>query len=76
MSDTDNCTEACKATVRCATCKRPKAPAGRSVPMAAYGSYCQADIGPFACKGYYEDPKPGHLWPNEEIDPKKLLGRT
>jgi hypothetical protein len=27
------------------------------------GGLCDMD-----CEGYYEDPKPGHLWPSEELE--------
>lgn len=46
--------------VDCTVCGRRKKPVGRSAPMAAYGSLCESE-----CPGYYEDPKPGELWPGE-----------
>ena len=44
----------------CTTCRRPKAPVGRSMPDGLYGSYCNRD-----CEGYYNSPYPDHLWPGE-----------
>ena len=60
MSITPECTEACVATQICTRCKRRKAPRGRSVAPAMAGGLCDYD-----CAGYYEEPRPGHLWPNE-----------
>jgi hypothetical protein len=57
------CTEACRARVECARCHKTKAPRGRSVPLPMAGGLCDMD-----CEGYYEDPKPGHLWPSEELE--------
>lgn len=56
------CTEDCRAVVECGRCGKRKAPRGRSVPVAAAGGYCDSQ-----CLGYYGDPKPPHLWPNEEL---------
>jgi hypothetical protein len=47
--------------VDCTFCGRRKKPVGRSAPMAMANSLCDSD-----CEGYYEDPKPGSLWPNEK----------
>jgi hypothetical protein len=44
----------------CTTCRRRKAPLGRSVPTEAAAGYCT-----WQCDGYYSEPKPGHLWPEE-----------
>lgn len=44
--------------VRCETCSQSKQPVGRSAPMEA--RYCNSD-----CKGYYQPPYPGNLWPGE-----------
>ncbi len=44
--------------VRCAVCGATKKPMGRSTPLGGY--YCDPE-----CKGYYEEPKPGSLWPGE-----------
>lgn len=46
--------------VYCTLCHRVKKPCGRSAPMETAGSYCDSD-----CSGYYEEPKPGQLWPGE-----------
>ena len=51
--------------VYCAICFRAKAPHGRSVPDATYGTYCVDDE---SCSGYSRDPKPGCLWPGETSD--------
>ena len=47
-------------TLWCTVCPRSKAPAGRSVGMEAYSSYCSSD-----CEGYYQDPHPTSLFPGE-----------
>ena len=47
-------------SVGCVTCGRTKAPRGRSVARASYGSYCDHD-----CEGYALDPCPGSLWLGE-----------
>jgi hypothetical protein len=44
--------------VQCTVCERTKKPVGRSAPMEAY--LCDHE-----CSGYYQDPKPGELWPGE-----------
>jgi hypothetical protein len=52
--------------VRCSTCGNVKAPRGRSVPDAIWDSFClPPHPGMLGCEGYYEDPKPGDLWPGE-----------
>ena len=56
------CTEACREMPDCKVCGRRKQPRGRSVPVECHGSYCDYD-----CEGYEQDPKPGHLWPEEEL---------
>jgi hypothetical protein len=48
-------------SVECTRCGRTKAPRGRSVADAVYNSMCTHD----QCEGYYEEPKPGDLWPGE-----------
>lgn len=57
------CTEQCRARVECLTCKKPKAPIGRSVAPAMAGDLCNDD-----CPGYRNYPTPGHLWPDEDIN--------
>ena len=47
--------------VECKVCHRTKAPRGRSVADAVWNSMCTDD----QCKGYYDEPKPGDLWPGE-----------
>ena len=49
-------------TVDCAVCGMRKAPAGRSLPSLLAGSYCT-----WECDGYYKDPQPDYLFPNESV---------
>ncbi len=58
------CTPECWTMPDCATCGKRKAPRGRSIPLPAAGGYCDSQ-----CRGYYDDPKPGHLWPSEAPKP-------
>jgi len=60
MSDLSKCTEACAAQPECVVCLKRKAPMGHSVPLEAATGYCQP-----GCIGYWIEPKPGHLWPEE-----------
>jgi hypothetical protein len=46
--------------VDCTTCGMRKKPVGRSAPMEMANSLCDHE-----CPGYYQDPKPGELWPGE-----------
>ena len=46
--------------VDCVVCGRRKKPVGRSAPMEMANSLCDQD-----CEGYYQEPKPGQLWPGE-----------
>ena len=46
--------------VYCAVCSLRKKPRGRSAPLAMANSLCDSD-----CPGYYLEPYPGELWPNE-----------
>ena len=46
--------------VNCTVCGLRKKPIGRSAPMAMANSLCDHE-----CEGYYRDPHPGSLWPNE-----------
>lgn len=55
-----DCTVACEATQVCVQCHKHKKPIGRSAPLAMAGGLCDSD-----CPGYYQDPKPGHLWEGE-----------
>lgn len=58
------CVPACWTPVVCTVCRMRKAPAGRSVPLAACGSYCE----PYDCAGYWLDPQPPHLWSELDSD--------
>ena len=44
----------------CSVCGRLKKPCGRSAPVESSSSLCDHE-----CDGYYQDPKPGSLWPGE-----------
>lgn len=57
---TPDCAADCWARVECARCGKVKAPRGRSIPLPAAGGYCDS-----SCAGYYDAPKPPHLWPQE-----------
>lgn len=57
------CTDACWAMPECAVCGKRKAPRGRSVPLPMAGGLCD-----WECPGYQLAPKPGHLWPGEDLD--------
>jgi len=46
----------------CPRCHKTKQPRGRSVPLED-NDWCDWD-----CPEYTNDPKPGHLWPNEPVD--------
>lgn len=46
--------------VYCTVCNLRKKPIGRSAPLETANSLCDHE-----CPGYYEDPKPGSLWPGE-----------
>lgn len=48
-------------SVECKKCGQTKAPRGRSVAAAMWNSMCTDD----RCSDYYNDPKPGDLWPGE-----------
>jgi hypothetical protein len=45
--------------VTCSVCGKTKQPVGRSAPAAL--CYCH----PTECEGFYIEPLPSHLWPNE-----------
>jgi hypothetical protein len=63
MSDlTDACTENCWHPVTCRVCGKRKAPRGRSVALEAGSGLCGYD-----CLGYWSDPSPGRLWPEEGV---------
>lgn len=48
--------------IDCKICGWRKKPVGRSEPIGV--TMCDSD-----CLGYYEDPRPGSLWPSEtEVD--------
>lgn len=46
--------------VECTRCRLRKIPRGRSASMEMANSLCDHE-----CPGYYEDPRPGSLWPGE-----------
>lgn len=48
-------------SVDCLKCGQTKAPRGRSVPDMISINRCTWD----KCTDYYNDPKPGDLWPGE-----------
>ena len=54
-------TDACYRMPQCGVCERPKAPFGRDPGVMMTGSLCGHE-----CPGYLQDPKPGHLWPDEK----------
>lgn len=49
--------------VSCVVCGDMKKPVGRSGPLGA--SYCEPEWDGHGCPGYWEEPRPGSLWPNE-----------
>lgn len=57
---TEHCTPQCAAMPECTVCGLRKRPVGRSVAIEAENSYCG-----YHCPWYTEEPRPGHLWPNE-----------
>jgi len=67
------CTEACWAMPECARCGRRKHPRGRDPGIYAASGYCGHD-----CPGFDEEPRSGHLWPNEEPEAKAVVlsGKT
>jgi hypothetical protein len=66
MSDNPDCNEDCRRRAECAVCRLTKKPRGRSAPLAMANGLCDSD-----CPGYYENPQPPHLWPNELIGDEK-----
>ena len=48
--------------VQCMQCLKTKAPHGRSLPGVVAPSYCT-----WECPGYYEDPQPDYLFPEEKL---------
>ena len=46
--------------VECVVCGRKKKPVGRSAPAEMANSLCDHE-----CEGYWKEPIPGQLWPNE-----------
>jgi hypothetical protein len=57
-----DCKESCRREVVCRKCGKTKAPHGRSIAPAMAGVLCDTD-----CPDYFNDPRPGHLWPREEF---------
>lgn len=60
-----DCTEQCWAMPTCTSCGKVKAPRGRSIPLPAAGGYCT-----WWCTGYDQEPRAGHYWYGEEVDPR------
>ena len=60
---TSACTPECWTMPECAVCGYRKKPRGRSAPMEMGPYLCGPD-----CRGYDEDPRAGHLWPDEGDD--------
>lgn len=60
--EVNKCIESCRTAVECLTCGMRKNPRGRSAPLEMANSLCD-----WECPGYNEHPRPGHLWPNEEL---------
>lgn len=56
-----DCTVECEHMPRCVVCQDIKKPIGRSAPLGTV--YCSSH-----CRGYMEEPMPGHLWPGELAD--------
>ena len=56
-----DCTIECERMPTCTVCGLTKKPNGRDAGMES--RFCDGD-----CKGYYQDPTPGHLWPGELAD--------
>lgn len=63
MSDSKNSSNWVGVVVICGTCGDQKAPHGRSA--SGLRQYCQPLWQDEGCAGYYDDPKPGCLWPGE-----------
>jgi hypothetical protein len=57
-------------TVDCRVCGLTKAPRGRSVAAALAGGICTSD-----CKGFYQEPLSGTLWPGEPDDARVISMR-
>lgn len=57
MNPSPECTEFCAAMPECTVCHRRKKPHGRD---SRDNGLCDTD-----CEGYYQDPRAGHLWPEE-----------
>jgi hypothetical protein len=56
--------------VICPTCGLRKKPIGRDAAPVIANSYCGPD-----CPGYYKDPWPGTLWPDEIEEQSKPTER-
>ena len=55
-----DCTDLCYLMPTCTVCGLRKSPRGRSVAAEMANGLCGPD-----CPGYYQEPKSGHLWPEE-----------
>lgn len=61
-------TDACWAAPECTVCGLTKKPWGRDAPTAMANGLCHSD-----CEGYYEEPRAGHFWPDEESELRKSV---
>ena len=68
MNERAKCIDACWDRPECTVCHKIKAPRGRDVPLAFYGSYCTMSWKdePGYCEGYEQDPQVGHYWSKDE----------
>jgi hypothetical protein len=53
-------------SVQCATCGDMKKPVGRFGPLGV--TYCEPPWDGHGCEGYWQEPRPGSLWPGERSD--------
>ncbi len=70
MSHYPTCDKFCADMPECAVCRLRKKPSGRDAAAAAANGYCDSD-----CEGYDQEPRAGHLWPDEwqdELEQRKL----
>ena len=54
------CSIECEYAPTCTVCHLRKPPRGRSVAAEMANGMCGVD-----CKGFFEEPRSGHLWPGE-----------
>lgn len=60
LTEEEEHTAECYAMPDCLTCGRQKKPYGRNTMTTGY---CDSD-----CPGYQDEPRAGHLWPDEACD--------